>query len=95
MNLASDMWGMWHFFCIVLCRMLPMAVFFRPIHTAPVAARPARLAPGNGRRAACLLVFVCWLGGAAPALAADSGGMAAVPGTEQVRGQLNGRQTVP
>lgn len=72
-----------------------MAVFFRPIHTARPAACPARRTPGNLRRSACLLALVCWLGSAAPASPAESGGLVAVPATEQVRGQLNGRQTVP
>lgn len=72
-----------------------MAVFFRPIHTARPAACPARRTPGNLRRSACLLALVCWLGSVAPASPAESGGLVAVPATEQVRGQLNGRQTVP
>ena len=85
------MQGMWHFFCIIPRRMLPMAVFFRPIS----AARTARFSSGKARRAACLLALVCWLGGAAPASSAASGEPPAVSATEQVRGQLNGRQTVP
>lgn len=71
-----------------------MTFFFRPIHPAPTAARPARRTPGKGRRSACLLALVCWLGSAVAAWPADSGSMGAVP-TAQVRGQLNGRQTVP
>lgn len=72
-----------------------MAVFFRPILAARTAARPARSTPGKVRRAACLLALVCWLGSAAPACPADGGSAVAVPGAEQVRGQLNGRRTVP
>lgn len=72
-----------------------MAGFFRSIRTACAAFSSARSISGKCGGIVWLVAFIYCLGAPAHSWSVDSGGVLAVPGAEQVRGQLNGRQTIP